>query len=239
MNFVLIHGGFHGGWCWKFVSARLRTLGHEVSSPTHTGMGERRHLLRPDLSLDTFAHDIQAHLQTEELTDVVLVGHSFGGLSVSAVADRVPERIRHLIFLDALLVAPGQTPYGALPPEVREQRRSSCVEYQGVRCFPPLPATAFGVPADHPHAGWLNRHLCPQPESLYDSALNISHPVGNGLPCTYIACTAPKLPAVQGSQAYAKAQTDWNYVEIASCHDVMVTEPDMLAQLLVDSVPVR
>ena len=130
MNFVLIHGGFHGGWCWRFVAARLRALGHQVSCPTHTGMGERRHLLRADLTLDTFAQDILAHLYEEELTEVVLVGHSFGGLSVSLVADRVPERIRHLVYLDALLIAPGQTPYGALPPEVIEQRKKSCVEYR-------------------------------------------------------------------------------------------------------------
>ena len=237
MNFVLIHGGFHGGWCWKFVAARLRALGHQVSCPTHTGMGERRHLLRADLTLDTFAQDILAHLYEEELTDIVLLGHSFGGLSVSLVADRDPERIRHLVYLDALLIAPGQTPYGALPPEVIEQRKKSCVEYQGVSCFPPLPATAFGVPADHPHAGWLSRHLCPQPESLYESTLNIKNPIGNGLPCTYMACTDPVLPSVQASQAFAKSQSRWQYVEMAACHDVMVTEPDLLASMLLDCVP--
>lgn len=238
MNFVLIHGGYHGGWCWKFVAAHLQALGHQVSSPTHTGMGERRHLLRSDLTLDTFGQDILAHLEAEELSEVVLVGHSFGGLSASLVADRAPERIRHVVYLDALLIAPGQTPYGALPPEVVAQRRKSCLSYHGVRCFPPLPASAFGVPEGHPHAAWLSRHLCPQPESLYDSPLNIRHPIGNGLPCTYIACTAPVLPAVQASQAFARNQSQWQYREMAACHDVMVTEPEALALLLVGAVSV-
>ena len=109
MNFVLIHGGFHGGWCWRLVAARLRAQGHAVTHPTHTGMGERRHLLRPDLSLDTFIDDLVNHLETEELADVVLVGHSFGGLSISGAADRVPHRIRHLVYLDSLIIQPGQT----------------------------------------------------------------------------------------------------------------------------------
>jgi len=95
MNFVLVHGGFHGGWCWRPVADRLNAMCHRVTCPTSTGLGERRHLLRADLSLDTLVHDLVNHLQAEELSDVVLVGHSFGGLSISGAADRVPQRIRH------------------------------------------------------------------------------------------------------------------------------------------------
>lgn len=234
MNFVLVHGGFHGGWCWRLVAERLRALGHAVSHPTSTGFGERQHLLRADLSLDTLVQDLVNHLQAEELTDVVLVGHSFGGLSISGAADRVPQRIRQLVFLDSLIVQPGQTVFGALPPEVVAQRRQSCRQFDGVRCFPPPPATAFGIAPDHPHAAWVERQLTPQPESLYDSALALGNPVGNGLPCSYIACTNPTLAAVASSQAWAKAQPGWRWMEMDAGHDVMVTEPERLAQLLVE-----
>ena len=233
MNFVLVHGGFHGGWCWRLVAARLRAMGHAVTHPTHTGLGERRHLVRPDLSLDTFIDDLVNHLETEELADVVLVGHSFGGLSISGAADRVPHRIRHLVYLDSLIIQPGQTPYGTLPDDVVSQRKQSCIEVDGVRCFPPLPVTAFGIPADHAHASWVQRQLSPQPESLYESSLELMNPVGNGLPCSYVACTQPPLPAVASSQAWARAQPAWQWHEMNACHDVMITEPDQLSDLLV------
>ena len=232
MNFVLVHGGFHGGWCWKLVAERLKAMGHAVTHPTSTGFGERRHLLRADLSLDTLVQDLVNHLEAEELTDVVLVGHSFGGLSISGAADRVPRRIRHLVYLDSLIIQPGQTPFGALPADVVAQRRQSCQDYGGVRCFPPLPVTAFGIPPDHPDAAWVQRRLTPQPESLYDSVLHLENPVGNGLPCTYVACTKPLLASVAGSQAWARSQPGWRWVEMDACHDAMVTEPDRLASLL-------
>lgn len=233
MNFVLIHGGFHGGWCWRLVAGQLRAMGHAVTHPTHTGLGERRHLLRPDLSLDTLTQDVVNHLQAEELTDVVLVGHSFGGLSISGAADRVPNRIRHLIYLDSLIIQPEQTPYDTLPGDVVAQRKQSCIEVDGVRCFPPLPVTAFGIPADHVHAQWVQRQLSPQPESLYESPLHLKNPVGNGLPCTYVACTRPQLASVASSQAWAKSQPAWQWREMQAGHDVMITEPDQLSHLLV------
>lgn len=209
-------------------------MGRAVTHPTHTGLGERRHLLTPQLCLETFIQDLVNHLQAEELTDVILVGHSFGGLSTSGAAARVPQRIRHLVYLDSLILQPGQTPYDALPAEVVAQRRNSCIEVGGVRCFAPPPVTAFGIPADHVHAPWVQRQLTPQPESLYDSPLLLGNPVGNGLPCTYVACTRPQLAAVASSQAWAKSRPAWQWREMQACHDVMLTEPDQLAHLLVD-----
>jgi pimeloyl-ACP methyl ester carboxylesterase len=233
MNFVLIHGGFHGGWCWRPLADRLNALGHATTRPTLTGLGERRHLASRHLSLDVLIDDVVNHLAYEDLSDVVLVGHSFGGLPVSGAAERARERISHLVYLDALILQPGQTPYSVLPPEVVAQRRQSCIETGGVRSFPPPPVTAFGVAEDHPQAAWLRSHLTPQPESLYDSPLSITGPVGNGLPCTYVACTAPVLSAVAGSQAWARQQKHWNWHEMPTGHDAMVTAPDELAALLV------
>ena len=232
MNFVLVHGGFHGGWCWREVARLLRGQGHAVSHPTQTGLGERSHLRSNALTLDLYIQDLVQHLVYEDLHDVVLVGHSFGGLAISGAAQHQPQRIRELVYLDALILQPGQTPFGALPPEVVVQRRAACVDLGDMRGFTPPPASGFGIPADHPLAAWVEARLSHQPASLYDSPLNISAPIGNGLRCTYIACTDPVLPAVASSQAWARAQAGWRWHELATGHDAMITAPDALAELL-------
>src|SRR5262245_27195504 len=102
-TYVLVHGAWHGGWCWQAVARLLRAQGHQVTTPTQTGLGERRHLLRRGITLDVFVADIVNHIESEELKDVILVGHSFGGVSISGVADRIADRIRHLVYLDAVI----------------------------------------------------------------------------------------------------------------------------------------
>jgi len=102
-TFVLVHGAWHGGWCWKRVAALLRQAGHEVFAPTLTGLGERAHLMSNAIDLHTHIRDILGVLQWEELADVVLCGHSYGGMVISGVADRVPEKLRSLVYLDAFV----------------------------------------------------------------------------------------------------------------------------------------
>ena len=127
-NSVLVHGAWHGGWCWSRVADRLRSAGHRVFTPTQTGMGERRHLLSKDITLDTFTADIVNAIEAEELSDIILVGHSFGGNAISGVADTIPGRIRHLVYLDSLMVEGGKAPFDTLrrrmssPPAARPRR---------------------------------------------------------------------------------------------------------------------
>ncbi len=116
LTFVLVHGAWHGGWCWVRVADILRSQGHRVFTPTCTGLGERAHLLSKDITLDTFVRDVAGTIAAEELTEVVLVGHSFGGLAISGVAEAMPERLRHLVYLDALIVQPGARPSTACRP---------------------------------------------------------------------------------------------------------------------------
>ena len=123
LTFVLVHGVWHGGWCWSRVAARLRKRGHRVTTPTHTGLGERSHLLSKSITMDTFVDDIVGHLTWEDLKDVVLVGHSFGGAPISGAADKVPERIKRLVYLDAAVMEDGETWYGLLPPEIAVDRK--------------------------------------------------------------------------------------------------------------------
>jgi len=123
-TYVLVHGAWHGGWCWRDVAALLRAQGHRVTTPTLTGLGERRHLMSRDITLDTFVADILNHIEAEELDDIILVGHSHAGIAISGVADRIPERIRHLVYLDAVILESGVTAFDMLPPEVRPRAGS-------------------------------------------------------------------------------------------------------------------
>jgi pimeloyl-ACP methyl ester carboxylesterase len=230
-TFVLVHGAWHGGWCWRGVADRLRAEGHRVFTPTCTGLGERAHLMSREITLDTFTADIAGVIEAEELEAVVLVGHSFGGNPTSGVADRMKERLRHLVYLDAIVVEPGKAPFDSLPPDVVAGRRKAAAESSGGLSLPNPPVSAFGVP-EGPDAEWVRRRLTPHPISTYESKLNIEGPVGNGLPRTYIHCTQPSYAALEGSRQWVKAQEGWRWREIATGHDAMVSAPGELARML-------
>ncbi|MGJ7530595.1 alpha/beta fold hydrolase [Variovorax sp. GB1P17] len=175
-TYVLVHGGFHGGWCWREVARRLRAEGHAVFTPTQTGMGEREHLLTPETGIATFVDDIVRVIECEELSDIILVGHSFGGLTTSGAADRMSDRIRHAVYLDALVPEPGESVFGQFPKELVAERMKLTFEHRGVRCFRPFAPEAFGVtnPVD---AAWLRRRLTPHPVKTYiDALVNVSGP---------------------------------------------------------------
>jgi len=232
-TFVLVHGAWHGGWCWQRVTDRLTRAGHRVFTPTQTGLGERRHLMSRDITLDTFTLDVANLIEMEDLGDVVLVGHSFGGCALSGVADRMPERIRRLVYLDAMIVEPGRKPFDALPAEGVAARLKAAEESSGGLSLPAPAAAAFGV-ADATDAAWLERHLTPQPLSAYTSPLNVHGPIGNGLAATYIGCVAPAYAALNSSRDWARNRKGFDYVELDACHDAMVSAPDALAARLLD-----
>src|SRR3954452_8117217 len=142
-TYVLVHGAWGGGWQWAPVAERLRAQGHRVFTPTQTGMGERKHLLSRDITIDTFVEDIVNVLEAEDLRDVVLVGHSFGGIPITGAADRVPERIRHLVYLDAAIMESGQSFFDTFAPQVVAARRRAAQEHGGGVAVPPAPFEAF------------------------------------------------------------------------------------------------
>jgi pimeloyl-ACP methyl ester carboxylesterase len=231
-TFVLVHGAWHGGWCWSRVADRLRTAGHQVFTPTQTGLGERKHLLSKDITLDTFTTDIGNVIEAEELSNVVLVGHSFGGLAISGVADTMPDRIRHLVYLDSLMVEGGKRPFDSLPPDVVAARLKAAEETSGGLSLPTPPPSAFGI-SDARDTEWVKRRLTPHPLGTYTSTLNIKGPVGNNLPRTYIACTNPAYAALERSHNWVKAQPGWRWAEIATGHDAMVMAPEELSRMLI------
>ena len=231
-TFVLLHGAFHGAWCWRDVAGLLRAAGHRVSTPTQTGLGERRHLISAQITLDTFVADVVEHIEAEELEDIILVGHSFGGLGISGAADRIPARIRHLVYLDSMVLEDGQTPWGRMDPAVAAERRRIVMEQGAGLVAVPPPVSAFGVPEDHPLAPWVRRRLTPHPAGTYQSPLRLANPVGNGLPCTYIACTAPWYAPLAWTRDWVRGRPGWDWREIATGHDAMVTAPQELARML-------
>lgn len=232
LKFVLVHGAWHGGWCWRDVAALLRADGHAVTTPTLTGLGERRHLLRRDTALDVFVADVVNHIEAEELDDVVLVGHSFSGAVITGVADRIPGRLRHLVYLDAVILQDGCSAFGALPPELAAARRRLADQEGGGIAIPPPDLTAFGIPEAHPLAGWVGRRLTPHPLAAYESPLRLRHPVGNGVPRTYVACTEPPYGPTRSSRDWVRGQPGWAWVDFPSGHDAMILAPGALARLL-------
>jgi pimeloyl-ACP methyl ester carboxylesterase len=228
--FVLIHGSWHGGWCWARVAQQLRAQGHRVFTPTQTGLGERSHLLGSGITLGTFVTDLVNVLEWEDLTSVVLVGHSFGGIAITGAADQVPHRIRHLVYLDSLILRDGESAFSVFPPEVVTARRRLAQEFSGGVSIPVPDASAFGItdPAD---AAWVKGKCTPHPIATYEDAMALKHPLGNGLPVTYVAVT-PEYGPTAASRTLAREQAGWNYVELAAGHDAMVTTPDGVTEIL-------
>ena len=230
-TFVLLHGAWHGGWCWERVAGPLRARGHRVTTPTQTGLGERAHLMSPDIDLAVFTADLVNHLLWEDLTEVVLVGHSFGGNAISGAAEEVPGRIARLVYLDALVPASGRTPFDDYPAEVAAQRIRQAEESSGGLSIPSPPAAAFAVtdPAD---AAWLEARLTPHPLHTFTTSQTFRDEPGNGLPVEYILCNDPVyLGPLVGVRARV-GSLGWPVTEIATGHDAMVTAPGALIDIL-------
>lgn len=229
---VLVHGAWHGAWCWRRVLPRLQEAGFSTYAPTLTGLGDRSHLMSPAITLDTHIADIAGLIEAEELRDVVLVGHSYGGAPVTGVADRMPDRLRQLIFLDALLVGNGQSALDQVPPDVATARRAAAQASSGGLSLPVPPAEAFGVtePAD---LAWLTRRLTPHPFRTYEDRLHLQHGFAADLPKTYITCTDPIYPSLASSRDRVVTDPGWLRRQIATGHDAMVTAPGPLAALLI------
>ena len=232
-SFVLLHGAFHGGWCWARVTPLLREAGHQVFTPTQTGLGDRAHLMHRGITLDTFVDDLVAVLETEELTDAVLVGHSFGGNAITGAAERVPERIRHLVYFDAVVPCDGVAPIDRYPPALAAERRRQGEAFGSVPA--PLPGS-FGVP-DGPDADWVGRRMTPQPFGTMASALRLGGLAGNGLPATYVFCREPVYEPLAWARDLAREQPGWGWRELAAGHDAMVTAPAATAVLLMEIAP--
>ena len=238
-TFLLVHGAWHSGICWERVVPLLAADGHRVLAPSLTGHGDKAHLLSPEIGLDTHVDDIVDLIIEQNLTDVVLVGHSYAGLVISAAANRVPERISHLVYLDAMVPENGQ---GAadLYPELTQYLIESTAQTGTDWRVPPLPESPppvglFGVtdPAD---AAWLRTMLSDQSVRCFEQTVRMDDPAVNEIPRTHIHCVGAMLegtvrksvPPIQPNGTPAQV---W---ELRTGHDCMITMPTELAELLLE-----
>ncbi|MBZ5528376.1 MAG: alpha/beta fold hydrolase [Acidobacteriia bacterium] len=228
-NFVLVHGAWHGSWCWKRVRRILQARGHEVFTPTLTGVGERAHLLSPQVNLETHIADVVNLIHWEELSNVVLCGHSYAGCVVSGAADRIAEQIKALVYLDAFLPEKGQSLHDTLPAEMRDGQVAQARETGEGWRVPPIPAEVFHV--NERDRDWVNRQCTVQPLATFQQKLDLRGGIEEIKNITYLLASgwAPSpFP-----QFYEKAKArGWKTRELACGHDAMLDLPEELSREL-------
>ena len=230
-TYVLAHGAWHGGWCWERVRQRLHE--HRVYTPSYAGMAKRASLMSADITIDRWVQDLAALIEGEGLRDVILVGHSFGGVPITGVADRIPERIRQLVYLDGVVLPGGASAFDAYPPQEVQNRIAAAVGGVAVSPPSPLPA-AWGLAPGSADYDWVAGQLTPMPLNVYRTALALKAPVGNGLPRTYVHCTQPPSPVIAPSAALVKSWQGWDWIDFPGPHDCMITHPDAVAEMLLN-----
>ena len=229
-HFLLIHGAWHGGWVWNEISDILRYQRYSVSTPTLTGLGEKKHLLSSKITIETFIEDVVNHIIFENLNNIILVGHSFAGSVISGVADKLKDRIQKLIYFDAMILIDGQKPFDITPKETVEQRIELAKKFGNNISIPAPSADAFGV-FDIKKSLLLEEKLTPHPLSAFQSKLVLKNEVGNGIPLSYIFCTKPVYKSLESSREVVR-KMKWPIFELNAGHDAMLTHPKETLNLL-------
>jgi pimeloyl-ACP methyl ester carboxylesterase len=233
-SFVLVHSAWHGSWCWKRVRKSLQAAGHEVFTPTLTGVADRSHLLTRDVDLSTHIQDVVNLIEWEELTDIVLCGHSYGGCVVTGVADRIPERIRSLVYLDAFVPGDGENQFQHLPEMLAKIIVEGTQSVGDGWKTPPVPAAIFNVNAAD--RDWVDRLCTVHPFAAMQERLPLTgglQRIGN---ISYILATgwngaSPFPPFYERAKAKG-----WKTSTVPSGHDVMLDLPDDLTQALIEAM---
>jgi pimeloyl-ACP methyl ester carboxylesterase len=230
-TYVLVHGGGHGGWCYQRVARILRSRGHEVYTPTMTGLGERAHLLSPTIDLNMQITDVVKALEFEDLRNVILVGHSYGGMIITGVADRTTDRVGHLVYLDAAYPRNGQSLVDHAGPMMLAARAGALV-VDGVELvlFPGEdPLGFFGV-TDPEQIAWMKPRLTPHPWKCFEQKLLLGNEEAmRKIPESHIICTQT-IPG--RDMEMLKARSNGRVWDIDTGHDLMITEPQAVAELL-------
>lgn len=229
-TFVLIHGGWHGAWCWSRVAKLLRKDGHDVFTPTLTGLCERSHLLNESVGLKTHVDDVVNLLKWEDLSDVVLVGHSYGGIVISQVAEQAASALRAIVFLDAFLPENGQSLSEIAAPRVRELIARA--RAAGETTIAPFPATVFNV--NEADRAWVDAKCTPHPLRTFTDSVSLTGARDRIARKAYIRATAYDSATYDSALAQARA-AGWRTYEVPCGHDVMLDMPRRLAEVLVEA----
>jgi pimeloyl-ACP methyl ester carboxylesterase len=228
-TFLVAHGAWSAGWVWKKMRPLLKNLGHELFTPTYTGIGERVHLAGPEVGLETHITDMLGVLQFEDLRNVVLVGHSYGGMVATAVADREPERVKCLVYLDAFVPQGGQSLFDLQPEDIRSGMRQAARRAGDGWRVPPNPLPPDTSETD---LAWMTPRRVMQPIKSFEQQVRLCG-AGERLPRIYIYCTRTGPEDIFKPFALrARSQPGWRYLEIDASHSPHVTAPEELAALL-------
>ena len=233
-TYVLVHGGGHGGWCYQRVASILRSTGHDVLTPTLSGLGERSHRMGPDIDLETHISDVVNVLHYDDLHDVILVGHSYGGMVVTGVADRAADRVGRLVYLDAANPRNNQSLVDVSGPVIEAVRPYGRV-VDGVELvlFPdPEIVKLYGV-TDADDIAWMTERLTPHPWACFEQKLRLTNEDALwAIPQYHIVCTSTlptRDPALMNT-----ARADGRLWAVDTGHDLMITEPKFVAEALLE-----
>lgn len=228
--FVLVHGAWHGGWCWQSVQDRLVAAGCDVIAPTLAGLGQRAGERFDVTSIDTHVQNVVDAIEQTEFDQIVLVGHSYGGIVITGVADRLAARLKKLVFLDAVIVESGER-WCDMHSYAEADRRMSEARLSDDFTFKPPPASRLGL-SDPAQCKWVEAQMTPHPAMTYQTPLILKNRFGNGLPKVYIECCSPASPNLESSRNRVRMAPDWCVIPIQTGHDAMISAPDMVVQTL-------
>lgn len=228
-TFVVAHGAWSASWAWKKMHPLMRAAGHALHVPCYTGLGERRHLLEPGITLDTHVLDVVGTIKMEDLRDVVLVGHSYGGMVATAVADRVRERISHLVYLDAFVARDGASLFDLHPPEQRERTEALAANKGDGWLLPPPPPPPDTAPED---IAWMAPRRFSHPIETFRTPLQLERGPFDG-PRSYIFCSrVGPADAFRQFAVRAMVEPGWRYFELDASHNPHITMPEHLTTVL-------
>jgi pimeloyl-ACP methyl ester carboxylesterase len=230
-TFVLVHGAWGGSVIWRPIAAALRKAGHEVYTPTLTGLGERRHLLRRDIDLDTHIEDVLGVINYEDLEGIVLVGHSYGGMVVTGAADAVPEKIASLVYVDAFVPRDGDSLVGLRPPGAPVPAAASADDW----LTPRLPAEAFGN-ASAAVRDYMERKSAPQPSACFTQPVKLSGGIGRIRRKTYLYCNDPQPTTFTPFYERLRNEPGWTVHTLPCTHFVQFDMPKELTALLLGAI---
>lgn len=240
-NFVLVHGAWHGGWCWRDVVRALAAAGHRAHAVTLTGLGERAHLMSPAITLETHIADVVNAIEAEELDDVVLAVHSYAGMIGTAIADRHASRLKHLVYVDAVVPRPGES-WASTHASATREARLVAAQASPDFSFPAPDPAVYGL--DARQCDWLRRRLTPHPGHTYQATLDFDPRRVAATTRTFVNCTQPALATIDAIRPRLADRRFWDgawqagagarVIELRTGHDPMVSMPAELARILVD-----
>jgi len=234
-DFVLVHGAWHGAWCWRRVSDRLIAAGHRVWVPTLTGLSDRAHLMSPSVDLQTHIQDVARLVQWEDLDSIVLVGHSYGGMVVSGATEVLGTRVRSLVFLDAFVPNAGESVVTISGAETEERLKKAAASSNGLS-LPAYPAKAFGI--SDSDALWVDSKMTAQPFKTFTGSLASVAARDRVHRKTYIRAAKFPSPAFDGYARRYAGQPGWTVATWQVGHDLMITKVEETTTVLLDAARV-